>query len=130
MGLSCLLLTACGEGSDDDGAQAGPVTIDVVRQGWTGWSREQPKPITRQVTVSEGESFRVDDLGGEIVFTVKHIDDGRVELESSESLSPREGDAGVDLRSDQDEFELTADGPLTVTTPTMDAGVTFTLTLV
>lgn len=128
--LAALLLSAC-DGTDASGTDADTVTLRVERQEWTGWSRKQPDPSTSKVHAAEGESFDLDGLGDTITFTVTEIDDGQVSVKSSSALDRRSGDdSGIDLTTDDTEFEFSDSSPLEVSTPTMDGGVTFTLQVV
>lgn len=49
----------------------GPVSIEVVSADWRGRSREQPEPVTKQVSVSQGDTFEAGALGEGITFTVR-----------------------------------------------------------
>ena len=53
----------------------------------------------------------------------------RVVLSTDTPLSEREGDESIDLGTDQDTFTVRAGDTLEVTTPTMDAGTTFEISI-
>lgn len=103
---------------DDDG----PVDLEVTVQDWTGWSREQPAPETRTVTVAEGDDFRVDAVGGEVEVRVLAIGDGEVRVETDTDLAT-DGDYDDLDRT----FTLDRPGSLELRTPTLDGGTTITL---
>lgn len=103
------------------------VTLTVVEQGWTGWSTEQPEPETSIEEVTEGSEFTRTAMGQDIAFTVLSVTARKLRLRTSTALSEREEGGGIDLRTDQDTFTVRAGGSLSITTPTMDAGTTFTL---
>lgn len=121
-----LLLLApvlAGCATDDEG----PVELEVTTQDWTGWSREQPEPSSRSVTVSEGETFTVTMLGDEVVVTVVSVDEDGIELETSKELARRNPGGGSDLDDLTDEFSLDRDGSVAFTTPSLDGGTTVTV---
>ncbi|HEX7352147.1 hypothetical protein, partial [Brachybacterium sp.] len=66
-------------------------------------------------------------MGQDIAFTVLSVTSRKLRLRTSTALSEREEGGGIDLRTDQDTFTVRAGGSLSITTPTMDAGTTFTL---
>ncbi len=121
LSLLAMPLCAC------SGGDGSPVALEVTVQDWTGWSREQPEPVTRSVELRAGESLDVTMLGDEVTITVEEVDGDEVELVTSEDLAPRLPDGGanhVDLRS---EFSVERGGSVAFTTPSLDAGTTVTV---
>ena len=53
----------------------------------------------------------------------------RVVLSTDTPLSEREGYESIDLGTDQDNFTVRAGETLEITTPTMDAGTTFEISI-
>lgn len=121
--LLLLAPVVAGCGADD----GGPVTLEVTTQDWTGWSREQPEPSSRSLSLTEGETFTVTMLGDEVTVTVASVDDDVVELETSEELAPRNPDGGADHDALTDEFTLDREGSVAFTTPSLDGGTTVTV---
>ena len=105
------------------------VTLTVVTSPWSGWSREQPEEETSTEEVTRGSTFTRSAMGEDVVFTVRTCTTKRVVLRTDTTLSEREGDDGIDLGTDQDTFTVRAGETLTVTTPTMDAGTTFEISI-
>ena len=103
---------------DDDG----PVRLEVTVQDWTGWSREQPAPETRTVTVAEGEDLTVDAVGGEVTITVLAVSDDEVRVETDTDLA-----ADGDYDDLDRTFALDRPGSVEMRTPTLDGGTTITL---
>lgn len=104
------------------------VTLTVISAPWTGWSKEQPEPEPSEESVTKGSTFTRDSQGDEITFTVKAVDDDEVTLSTSEPMSPRSEDGGIDLSTDQTKFSVVKGETLKITTPTMDSGTTFEIT--
>ena len=105
------------------------VTLTVVTSPWSGWSREQPEDETSAEEVTQGSTFTRSAMGEDIVFTVGTCTARRVVLRTDTPLSEREGDESIDLGTDQDTFTVRAGETLEITTPTMDAGTTFEISI-
>jgi hypothetical protein len=108
---------------------AATVTLTVVTSPWSGWSREQPGDEASAEEVTRGTTFTRSAMGEDIVFTVTTCTARRVVLRTDTPLSEREGVEGIDLGTDQDTFTVRAGETLKVTTPTMDAGTTFEISI-
>lgn len=108
---------------------AATVTLTIVTSPWSGWSREQPEDETSAEEVTRGTTFTRPVVGGDVVFTVGTCTARRVGLRTGSPLSERKGDEGIDLGTDQDAFTVTAGETLRLTTPTMDAGTTFEISI-
>ncbi|UFU06457.1 hypothetical protein [Ruania halotolerans] len=103
--------------------------VQVEAQDWTGWQEEQPEPAPVQtVELSEGGTFQVPTVGGEVVFTVQSMTADRVRLRTDTELARGTDSGGTDLNDLDTRFELTPREPLELATPTMDGGTTITLT--
>jgi len=105
------------------------VTLTVVTSPWSGWSREQPEAETSTEEVTRGTTFTRSAMGEDVVFTVRTCTARRVVLRTDTPLSEWEGDEGIDLGTDQDAFTVRAGETLKITTPTMDAGTTFEISI-
>ena len=114
-----LALSACG----DDPAPAGPVTLEVTVQDWTGWSEAQPEGTTRTHVLHESDSFSVEALGGPVEVTLADVSDDELRIETSEDLAPRSDDGdGWSHRETTSEFTLERGGEVQMATPSLDAG--------
>ncbi|QIX26652.1 hypothetical protein ncot_08575 [Nocardioides sp. JQ2195] len=125
LAVAGLLVGACAGGRTDVEERVGPVTLEVVSQDWSGWSKEQPDPENTRVSVSQGDTFSVPVIGDDVVVRVSEVHDEGMWIETDQDLMRK--DDGFD--DADDEFELENGVPLELTTTTMDAGTTITLTI-
>ncbi|KQZ70448.1 hypothetical protein [Nocardioides sp. Root151] len=124
------LLAACGdEGSDQQASGPGSVELKVVSEDWSGWSKGQADPKTTTVDVAEGETFEVAVVGGPMTFEVTDIRDDGITVETDQAMSTKQDGGGINLNSDEKEFDVDDGTSLELTTLTMDAGTTVTLTI-
>lgn len=79
--------------------------------------------------MTRGTPFTRSAMGEDVVFTVRTCTVRRVVLRTDTPLSERQGEEGIDLGTDQDTFTVRAGETLKVTTPTMDAGATFEISI-
>ncbi|CAM3782442.1 hypothetical protein OCAE111667_25860 [Occultella aeris] len=130
LATAVLLLTGLTAGAcSSEDAPDDQVSIRVETLNWNGWDEDaQGELETTTVAVGSGESFDAAVSDGFVQFTVVEVGDGRIELETDSSMveSP---DGSIDFDAATDRFTLTADEPLELVTPTMDAGTTVTLVL-
>lgn len=126
--LAVLTASLFGCGSDDSG-ESTSVSLDVEIQDWTGWQEEQPSPELMSVTIREGSAIDLPAHGGPIRLTVTDVKDDLIELETDDSLVINEDDAGIDFDDATTRFTLDRSEPLKLTTPTMDEGTSFTLSV-
>lgn len=114
----------------------------VEKSSWSGWVEDyEPEKETitydvqlqhryvvetREHSLMEKGEWRTED---EEVFSFKitKINDDSIDIHTFQVFS--EGEDGIDLNSKQQDFTIKIDQPTTLTTPTMDAGDIFTLTL-
>lgn len=109
----------------------GSATLTIVSAGWTGWSIEQPDPVTRIFVVAEGDE--VADPGGStrMVFTVVEISRAGLRLRSTESLAPLRPDAfDVDWNTPSvTAFDIPVGEELRMGTPSLDGGTNYTFSV-
>lgn len=113
--------------------------IKIISSSWSGWSEDYtPKETesyceislhekcvvkTRQYSNAEGKEFEEEVLS----FEIESINDDSVDIHTFQVFSDNE--KGINLLSDKQDFTIKEGESLKLTTPTMDAGDTFTLTL-
>ncbi len=113
--------------------------IKIVSSSWSGWSKDYvPKETesycslelnkkcvvkTRQYSHADGKQYEEDILSFEVV----KINDDSVVIHTFQNFS--DSKKGIDLRSEKRDFVIKNGESIKLTTPTMDYGDIFTLTL-
>lgn len=113
--------------------------IKIISSSWSGWSENHESDETesyceielhkkcivktRQISDSEGNEQKEEILS----FEITAINTNSIDIHTLQVFSDNEN--GVDLQSNKQDFTIKLDEPLTLTTPTMDAGDIFTITL-
>ncbi|MGY5764466.1 hypothetical protein ACXET9_04605 [Brachybacterium sp. DNPG3] len=103
-------------------------SLRVVISDWTGWSEEQPEPVTVDLEAEEGDVLDLGEAPFGVVLTVTRLTAERLTLTSNDPLSERSEGGGIDLRTKQTTFRVDRGRTIEMTTPTMDAGTTFAVT--
>ncbi|KRF19965.1 hypothetical protein ASG90_19760 [Nocardioides sp. Soil797] len=120
----CLGSAACNETESSDET----VTLEVEVVDWNGWDpKDEPRPSTSTIEVSQGSTFEVEVLGGPATFEVTSISDDEVELEADQQFAPVNDEGGSNLNDLEDEFTLDRRGDLEMDTATTDAGTHVTV---
>ena len=109
-------------------------TIKIVKNTWSGWvessEKINEKPKNNEVFCKiklNAECNGGGSIGGGLVFKITEVSEDSVKIHTTKSYSDKDG--GIDLLTDKKDFVIKATEPLELTTPTMDAGEIFTLTL-
>ena len=106
-------LTACAEKSET-------VQVKVTESSWSGWERDYVPNETETIfDVAKGDTISLEQ-SGDIVLTVIKCSSQSLQIETNNPLSDK--DSGIDLTTDKTKFKVNAGKPLTLMTPTMDAG--------
>ena len=120
-------------------AEATGSKIKIISSSWSGWSADY-EPIeteaycelklnekcvvkTTQISDAKGNEHEEEVFS----FEITDITDDSVSIHAFQVFS--DGEKGVDLNSDKQNFVIKNNESLKLTTPTMDVGNTFTLTL-
>ncbi|WP_068266360.1 hypothetical protein [Janibacter limosus] len=123
---SCLpALTGCGLLEPE----SGPVPVTITSSSWNGWDRNhKPTPKTTTIDATKGASVP---FTGFVDFEITFTDVGEdsVELTTSEPMSPRGESGGLHLRDTETEFTVERGETLRFSTPTMDGGMHYEVTL-
>ena len=129
------------EQGDSEEAE-GDLTLLVEESSWSGWSEDyEPEVKTHEIDIQLGKKYVVKtekvstyEDGIEkpreeevLSFEITSIDEDSIGIHTFQVFSDKE--EGIDLMSDKQDFTVTVDEPLKLTTPTMDEGDIFTLTL-
>jgi hypothetical protein len=105
--------------------------LKIVKQDWTGWVTQQPKPEEIIIEAAEGDSLLEVIKGiGNPSASIKEIQDDSVVLITSHLASGESG-AGIDLTKDYSHLEsvLEIGESVEFSTQTMDAGISYTISL-
>ena len=126
LAAACLpSLTGCGLLDPDPG----PVPVTFTSSSWNGWERDhEPTRTTMTVDVTKGASVP---FTGHVDFdiTFTDVDEDSVELTTSEPMSPRGEGGGLSLADTETEFTVERGETLRFSTPTMDGGMHYEVTL-
>lgn len=113
--------------------------IKIISSSWSGWSENHQSDETESYCEIElhkkciVKTRQISDLEGgnqkeEIFsFEITAINTNSIDIHTLQVFSDSKN--GVDLQSNKQDFTIKLDEPLTLTTPTMDAGDIFTITL-
>lgn len=126
--LAAAALTACGE--DDSPEVAGDPdpgrVLTIVSSDWNGWDPDhRPTPETTTVPARVGATAAVEG----VAFEVTQVMGSRVEVTSDHRLATEGETGGSDLTDLRDVFMVSAGRDTELDTPTLDGGVSYTLTL-
>ena len=80
--------------------------------------------------VSVGASMTITSVGGDVVFRVTDVSGLEVAFTTSTGMAEQGTGGGLDLTKTRDRFTVTPGSPIQFGTPTMDAGTTFTVSVV
>ena len=104
-----------------------PVPMTITANDWNGWDPDhESTDTTTDVEAVEGQTVRVDD---DLEITFTDVDDGEVEIRTTEAMSPVNDGGGINLLDPEHDFTVDRGTPLKLATPTTDAGTTYELTL-
>ena len=118
--------------------------LKIVESSWSGWSKDyKPEEIEKEYDIKLNEKYVVktskfshkqDDEWKEeerkiFSFTVVEINDSSIKIETNQPFSDN-ADGTINLYSDKKEFVINEGTTIELTTPTMDAGDTFKITLI
>jgi hypothetical protein len=118
-------------GSGGSSLPGAPLEVAVVSSDWNGWEPDHvPTPETTTFPAVEGTEARIEGLGEDVHVLVTEVGADGVVLELDSPLSPRSEGGGLDLDDPQDVVEVGLEKPVELGTPTLDAGVTYVVSLV
>ena len=121
-GLSVLATGAC------SGAEEAPMTLTVSAQTWAGAPDADSAQESVTLPADEGESVELPLAQGERL-EVSGRDGERVELTTSVPMAPAGDGGGINLRDTRTDFSLAPGEPVEFSTPSMDSGTTWTITV-
>lgn len=123
--LALLTVSACAsssEGSD------GPVTVVLVADSWSDGGSSSD-PITTRVEATQGDTVTAKGQHADVDVTFTSVSPDEVTLETSDKMAPEGATGGINLNDTRTDFTVTADAPLTFSTPSMDGGTTWVVTI-
>ena len=104
-----------------------PVPMTITANDWNGWDPDhESTDTTTDVEAVEGRTVRVDD---DLEITFTDVDDGEVEIRTTDAMSPVNDGGGINLLDPEHDFTVDRGTPLELATPTTDAGTTYELVL-
>lgn len=117
----CTLLTACGKKS--------PVTISVIEDTWADGGSSTSTTDTYNVTKGDHVDFdgKFNTPNGKFGFDLIQVSEDAITIRTSEAMSLRTEEGGVDLSSDETEFVIEKGEEIILNTLTMDAGAAYTI---
>jgi len=105
-------------------------TVKIIKEAWTGWSKEQPKAEEYTVELSETGSIAIVQGVGNPMAEVVEVNPNAVTIKTSGLVLQNPGE-GITLKGVSKDVltEVQIGESKKFSTPTMDAGVTFTFEL-
>lgn len=108
-----------------------PMEITIVSEDWNGWDPEhKTTPHTVTMKAEAGAQAQVDNLGADkLIVRVITVSADAVEIQLSEPMAPASEAGGVNLSELQDRFEVRSGRTTRFATASMDAGISYEVTL-
>ncbi len=101
-------------------------TLTIKESSWSGWTENYtPEETTKEYSIVLGKHYTTTDKN--LSFTVKRVGLKSITIETTEPFSDTE--KGIDLKSNKKTFTIKLNNEVKLTTPTMDAGYIYYLTL-
>ena len=117
--LAAVALGACGTGTGE--GEDATMHLEITASD---------SPDVVRIDAAEGASATIaNDLVGDFDVEVRSVDGEDVEFSTGEDMAPEGETGGINLRDTRSEFTVTKGGDVKFSTPTMDAGTTWTATL-
>ena len=118
--------------------------LKILESSWSGWSKDyKPEEIEKEYDIKLNEKYViktrnfscekdnewVEEEREILSFNISEVNDDSIKINTYQVFSDNE-DGTINLLTDKKEFIITTEKPLKLTTPTMDAGEIFILTLI
>ena len=118
--------------------------LKVLESSWSGWSKDyKPEEIEKEYDIKLNEKYiiktrkvsyikdnkSVEEEQEILSFNIIEINDSSIKIRTYQPFSDNDNGT-INLYSDKKEFIVTSEKPLKLTTPTMDAGDIFILSLI
>lgn len=115
---------------DDEGESEKKATIVVISDAWSGCSEDyEAETVTEEFKVSSGSMVEAENVSypdEPFKFKVVEIEDDYLIIRTKNPMSVSEvGESGIDLNTDQTEFEVGKGKKIELTTPSKDAGAIY-----
>lgn len=102
--------------------------LKVIKSSWSGWDEDYfPEDKTFEYDIELNKEYEVSKGSLGLTFTIKKINKDNIVIDTTEPFSDSE--KGISLRTDKTEFVIEKGKTLKLTTPTMDAGNIYYLSL-
>lgn len=129
VGIGCLTYILIKQSKDEDGDTKIVATMVVTSDAWSGWSEDyEVETVTEEFTVKSGDKVKVDDLISDEDFIIKvlEVTEESIVISTRNPMSVSEVDEhGIDLSTDETEFEVEKGEKIKLTTPSTDMGSIF-----
>ena len=101
-------------------------TLKIIESSWSGWSESyEPDEVEKDYDVVLDEDYSINN--GDLTFTIEEVNEDNIVIKTTEAFSDTE--EGINLNTKKKTFTVYLDEELELTTPTMDAGNIYYLTL-
>ncbi|MBE5945729.1 MAG: hypothetical protein E7259_02160 [Lachnospiraceae bacterium] len=129
IGIGCVAYILIKQSKDEDGDTKIVATMVVTSDAWSGWSEDyEVETVTEEFTVKSGDKVKVDDLISDEDFIIKvlEVTEESIVISTRNPMSVSEVDEhGIDLSTDETEFEVEKGEKIKLTTPSTDMGSIF-----
>lgn len=129
IGIGCLAYILIKQSNDEEDEDSLTVTMVVTSDAWSGWSEDyEVETVTEEFTVKSGDKVKVDDLISDEDFIIKvlEVTEESIVISTRNPMSVSEVDEhGIDLSTDETEFEVEKGEKIKLTTPSTDMGSIF-----
>ncbi|WP_068266351.1 hypothetical protein [Janibacter limosus] len=124
--LALLTVSACA--SPSGGSDEEPVTVVLVADSWSDGDSSSD-PVTTRVEATKGHTVTAKGQHEDVDVTFTSVSPQEVTLETSDTMAPEGKTGGINLNDTRTDFTVTAGAPLKFSTPSMDGGTTWVVTI-
>lgn len=106
------------------------VELNIIEQSWTGESKNQPKPIERNIISYEKKIITINNTSfGNYKLRINKIDNNSIEIESIGDILTQFYDGEIDLNNKFKKAILNKGDVMHLSSPTTDEGITIKISV-
>ena len=111
-----------------------PLEMRIEASTWSGWERADPNdppqvPDVTVIDVKKGATARLTKFSKKWTLSVTRATDRNVEFRTDVGLSEKKPGKGISLSQSDHQWSVDVGSTITLMTPTMDAGETYTISV-
>lgn len=116
------------------GSPTTPLEMRIEASTWSGWKKPDPNdppqlPGVTVIDVKSGATAALTKFSEKWILTITRVTDRRVEFRTGIGLSEKKPGKGINLNQSDHRWSVDVGSTITLMTPTMDAGETYTISV-